>query len=59
MKEAFLTSSTKGVMPVIEIEDIVIGDGTVGEMTLDLHQSFNHHLTEHIALAVSRPASTR
>lgn len=48
MKEAFLTSSTKGVLPVIEIGGVVIGDGKVGAITSDLHQLFNAHVAEYI-----------
>ena len=48
MKEAFLTSSTKGVLPVIEIEGVVIGDGQVGKITSDLHHSFNKYISNYI-----------
>jgi branched-chain amino acid aminotransferase len=54
MKEAFLTSSTKGVLPVIEIEDDVIGNGKVGDISTELHHSFNNHINEYIKL---NPAS--
>ncbi len=50
MKEAFLTSSTKGVMPIIEIGDVVIGGGKVGSVTTDLHRLFNDHVSAYIAL---------
>ncbi len=33
-KEVFLTSTTKGAMPVVQIDDQIIGDGKPGEQTL-------------------------
>ncbi|MCB0518036.1 MAG: aminotransferase class IV [Lewinellaceae bacterium] len=32
-KEAFLTSSTKGIMPVVRVDDLVVGDGKPGAVT--------------------------
>jgi len=34
--EAFLTSTTRGVVPIVLIDDTPIGDGTVGAVTRDL-----------------------
>lgn len=39
--EAFITSTTKGVVPVIRIENHLIGDGKVGELTSKLISAFN------------------
>jgi len=48
--EAFLTSSSRGIIPVIEIDGIAIGDGKVGEKTKLLRHAYdtwmNHHLEE-------------
>ena len=33
-KEVFITSTTKGAMPVVQIEDHIIGNGKPGEVTL-------------------------
>ncbi|HEX5131925.1 MAG TPA: aminotransferase class IV [Candidatus Krumholzibacteria bacterium] len=44
--EAFLTGTTKGVMPVVQIDDTIIGDGTVGPNTrrlMDLFRTHTHH----------------
>lgn len=38
--EAFLTSSTKGVMPVIAIDGHLIADGTPGPLSLQLQEAF-------------------
>lgn len=40
-KEAFLTGTTKKVLPVTLIDDFTIGDGTVGSVTKELIQQFN------------------
>ncbi|PHN01212.1 aminotransferase class IV [Flavilitoribacter nigricans] len=40
LKEAFLTSSTKGVMPVVQIDDQPIGDGRPGDLTYKLGELF-------------------
>ena len=34
--EAFLTSTTRGVVPIVQLDDHVIGDGTVGPITREL-----------------------
>ncbi len=40
-KEAFITSSTKNVLPVTEIDGKVIGGGTAGEITRQLAAQFS------------------
>ena len=35
-KEAFLTSTTKRIVPIVQIDDIIIGDGKPGPVTLSL-----------------------
>jgi branched-subunit amino acid aminotransferase/4-amino-4-deoxychorismate lyase len=40
VKEAFITSSTRGVLPLIQIGETKIGDGQPGAMTQQLHTSF-------------------
>jgi len=39
-KEAFLTSSTRGVLPITQIDDQVIGNGSPGSITMTLHDAF-------------------
>lgn len=41
--EAFLTGTTKGVMPVVQLDDTVIGDGTVGANTRKLTDLFRKY----------------
>jgi branched-chain amino acid aminotransferase len=38
-KEAFLTSTTKRILPIVQVDDTLIGSGKPGEITLDLLQS--------------------
>ena len=38
--EAFLTSTTRGVVPIVSLDDRRIGDGTVGPVTRDLMARF-------------------
>jgi branched-chain amino acid aminotransferase len=38
--EVFLTSTTKRLLPVLQIDGVVIGDGKPGAVTRDLYQSF-------------------
>lgn len=41
--EAFITSSTKEVLPVVQVDDITIGDGSPGEGTLSLLRAFREY----------------
>lgn len=38
--EAFITSSSKEIMPVVQIDDLVIGNGTPGPRTYELERRF-------------------
>jgi branched-chain amino acid aminotransferase len=39
-KEAFITSSTRNILPVTEIDGQIIGNGTAGEVTTELAEKF-------------------
>jgi D-alanine transaminase/branched-chain amino acid aminotransferase len=41
--EAFLTGTTKGIMPVVQVDDTVIGEGTVGSTTRKLMDLFRKY----------------
>lgn len=38
--EAFLSGTVKGVMPVVQIDDVAVGDGTVGDNTRRMMELF-------------------
>lgn len=46
--EAFLTSSSRGIIPVVEIDGISIGDGSVGKTTGQLRDAYEHWVAEHL-----------
>ncbi len=46
--EAFLTSSSRGIIPVVEIDSQVIGDGRVGVMTKKLQKAYDHWVADHL-----------
>lgn len=47
-KEAFFTSSTKGLFPVIEIDGQPVGDGQPGPVSKQLQQDFIGHLEAYL-----------
>ena len=48
LSEAFITSSSRGIVPVVEIDGIPIGTGDVGEITQSLIQAYDQWVTEHL-----------
>ena len=38
--EAFMTGSSREIMPVVQIDDLVIGNGRPGKRTYELEQRF-------------------
>jgi branched-chain amino acid aminotransferase len=42
--EAFITSSSRGIVPVVRIENIQVGDGMVGNITTSLIQLYNQEV---------------
>lgn len=47
-EEAFMTSSTKPIFPVVRIDDKVIGDGLVGKTTMALMKEFAIHKRKYL-----------
>lgn len=41
--EVFLTGTNKGVLPVIQVDDTIIGNGLVGEKTIQIMKELQHH----------------
>ncbi len=46
--EAFLTSSSRGVIPIVEIDDRPVGDGAVGENSLKLRRAYECWVAAHL-----------
>jgi D-alanine transaminase/branched-chain amino acid aminotransferase len=49
-KELFLTSATRGVMPVTTVDDRAVGDGAVGALTTRLMRALEVHTRDYIRL---------
>ncbi|HLV35533.1 MAG TPA: aminotransferase class IV [Spirillospora sp.] len=48
LNEAFITSSSRGVIPVIEIDGQPIGDGTPGPRTMAIRRAYNKWVEAHL-----------
>lgn len=48
MQEAFITSSSRGVMPVVQIDDVVVGDGTPGRYIQSMRLAYLAWIDTHI-----------
>jgi branched-chain amino acid aminotransferase len=48
LSEAFITSSSRGIVPVIEIDGITIGEGKPGEQTQALRREYTHWMERHL-----------
>ena len=46
--EAFISSSSRGLLPVVQIDDQVIGDGRPGPLTHALDQAFDAFVQRHL-----------
>lgn len=47
-KEAFITGTTKKVMPVYQIDNFVIGDGSPGDITRELQQLYDEYISNYL-----------
>jgi branched-chain amino acid aminotransferase len=48
IKEAFITSSSRGIVPVVQIDDQVIGDGAPGPRTMAIRRAYGRWVDEHL-----------
>lgn len=48
MQEAFLTSASRGIMPVVQIDEVVLGDSTPGPKTKALWQAYQAWVKTHL-----------
>ncbi|WKZ48680.1 MAG: aminotransferase class IV [Anaerolineales bacterium] len=56
VKEAFITSSSRGVVPVIQIDDVRVGQGRVGRTTKILMKAYEDYVIRHAEKIWSRYA---
>jgi branched-chain amino acid aminotransferase len=47
VKEAFITSSSRGVVPVVQIDGIRIGEGSPGNITMLLMSAYDEYVLKH------------
>jgi len=47
VKEAFITSSSRGIVPVIRIDDVTVGQGGPGKMTRMLMSAYEKYVLNH------------
>lgn len=48
-EEVFITSTNKKVMPVVRLDDQIIGDGQVGNKTKRLMRAFDDYINQYVA----------
>jgi branched-chain amino acid aminotransferase len=48
LQEAFITSSSRGIIPVVKIDEHIIGDGRVGQTTQYLRQAYLAWVADHL-----------
>ena len=48
VEEAFITSSSRGIIPVIEIDGQSIGDGAPGTRTMTIRRAYNKWVEQHL-----------
>ena len=53
IEEAFITSSSRGVVPVIQVDDLIIGPGTPGPITSQLSAAYDRYVMDHAESIVS------
>jgi len=47
VKEAFITSSSRGIVPVIHIDDVIVGQGSPGKVTRMLMSAYDEYVLKH------------
>lgn len=47
-REAFLTSSSRGIIPIVEIDGNAVGKGQVGAYTLELRRAYENWVAKHL-----------
>ena len=50
LSEAFLTSSSRGIVPIVQIDDVPVGEGSPGPVTKNLLKDYNAYIFQHADL---------
>jgi len=50
LSEAFLTSSSRGIVPIVQVDDMVVGEGSPGTATKKLMDKYQSYVSEHAEL---------
>ncbi|MFI5132657.1 MAG: aminotransferase class IV, partial [Chitinophagales bacterium] len=55
MAGAFLSATTKGILPVVKIDEQLIGDGTVHPIAVKMQSLYQKRVDEYLAKALQSP----
>jgi branched-subunit amino acid aminotransferase/4-amino-4-deoxychorismate lyase len=47
VSEAFITSSSRGIVPVVQIDEVTVGEGRVGAVTQMLSSAYDEYVSKH------------
>jgi branched-subunit amino acid aminotransferase/4-amino-4-deoxychorismate lyase len=50
LDEAFITSSSRGIVPVVQIDDVTVGEGRPGSVTKQLSDLYIEYVMRHAEL---------
>lgn len=50
LSEAFLTSSSRGIVPIVQIDDVLVGEGVPGPVTKKLIDGYRVYVMQHAEL---------
>jgi branched-chain amino acid aminotransferase len=50
LSEAFLTSSSRGIVPIVQIDDMAVGEGIPGPITRNLMGGYRDYVNQHAEL---------
>ena len=54
LDEAFITSSSRGIVPVVQIDDVSVGEGVPGPVAKNLLERYNAYVGQHAELIQGR-----
>jgi branched-chain amino acid aminotransferase len=54
LSEAFLTSSSRGIVPIVQIDNVLVGEGHPGPVTKNLINGYQAYVMKHAELIYSK-----